>query len=222
MARMRLRRGMRVGVAGSARVAAAAGRRGGVVRLAPAGDRRHAFADAVVGALARRGARCRRRRRGLAGAHRRGDHRSVVGCLRLRGVRRVGVCRTLGGTAARRRIGAGAARTRVRGPGDQGELVLRRAAGVGHDHGRSTPGGGQRNASRRRWDEATWTAMRWSQASAGASGRQRGHARKARRKVSWAQSSAAAGSRRMARRVRTMRSWLSRYRRSKSSLDPGR
>ena len=63
---------------------------------------------------------------------------------------------------------------------------------------------------RRRALTATFTAMRCTQASGGASGRQRGQARRARVKVSWAQSSAAARSPSMPIRVARTLGWLSR------------
>src|SRR5437870_1028830 len=63
-------------------------------------------------------------------------------------------------------------------------------------------------------------AIRCSQASAGASGRQRDQARKARRYASCTQSSAAARSRRSVTRVPNKREYVSSYSRSKSSRTP--
>src|SRR5438105_14050560 len=63
-------------------------------------------------------------------------------------------------------------------------------------------------------------AIRCSQASAGASGRQRDQARKARRYASCTQSSAAARSRRSVTRVPNKREYVSSYSRSKSSGTP--
>src|ERR1700736_803944 len=65
-------------------------------------------------------------------------------------------------------------------------------------------------------------AMRCTHASAGASGFQRGQARKARRYASCTQSSAAARSRRIVTSVPKRRGYVSSYNRSKSSGTPGR
>src|SRR6266704_2956672 len=68
---------------------------------------------------------------------------------------------------------------------------------------------------------ARLTAILCTHASAGASGFHRFQAWKACTKASWTQSSAAPGSARMAARVRYTRGYAVRYRRSKSSLEPG-